>query len=138
MLADKINSGLSKLFDAKQDVKTMQVELTAKNLELAEAQKVSAELLKEISESTAVAEKEKAKVNVIVEAVTEKADAINLQKEEAEADLAKAQPALGRRARRAGFHQAKRYPKSQGDEEPARPGEARLRLRADLASVPDG
>ena len=94
VLADKINSGLSKLFDAKQDVKTMQVELTAKNLELAEAQKVSAELLKEISASTAVAEKEKAKVNVIVEAVTEKADAINLQKEEAEADLAKAQPAL--------------------------------------------
>ena len=41
VLADKINSGLSKLFDAKQDVKTMQVELTAKNLELAEAQKVS-------------------------------------------------------------------------------------------------
>ena len=59
MLADKINSGSEKLFDAKQDVKTMQVELTAKNLELAEAQKVSAELLKEISASTAVAEKEK-------------------------------------------------------------------------------
>ena len=51
VLADKINSGLSKLFDAKQDVKTMQVELTAKNLELAEAQKVSAELLKEISQA---------------------------------------------------------------------------------------
>ena len=94
VLADKINSGLSKLFDAKQDVKTMQVELGVKNAELAEAQKVSAELLKEISASTAVAEKEKNKVNVIVEAVTAKADAIAIQKAEAEADLAKAQPAL--------------------------------------------
>ena len=94
VLADKINSGLSKLFDAKQDVKTMQVDLAAKNLELAEAQKVSAELLKEISANTAMAEKEKAKVNVIVEAVTAKADEIAIQKAEAEADLAKAQPAL--------------------------------------------
>ena len=94
VLAEKINSGLSKLFDAKQDVKTMQVELGVKNAELAEAQKVSAELLKEISASTAVAEKEKNKVNVIVEAVTAKADAIAIQKAEAEADLAKAQPAL--------------------------------------------
>jgi dynein heavy chain len=93
-LADKINSGLSKLFDAKADVKTMQVDLAAKNVELAEAQKVSATLLKEISANTTVAEKEKAKVNVIVDAVTAKASAIAAQKAEAEADLAKAQPAL--------------------------------------------
>ena len=72
----------------------MQVDLAAKNVELAEAQKVSATLLKEISANTTVAEKEKAKVNVIVDAVTAKASAIAAQKAEAEADLAKAQPAL--------------------------------------------
>ena len=36
VLADKINSGLSKLFEAKSDVKKMQVELTQKNKDLAE------------------------------------------------------------------------------------------------------
>ena len=46
VLADKINSGLAKLFEAKTDVKNMQVELTAKNKDLAEAQRVSATLLK--------------------------------------------------------------------------------------------
>ena len=61
LLADKINTGLSKLFDAKADVKNMQVELTQKNKDLAVAQKDAADLLKEISASTAIAEKEKAR-----------------------------------------------------------------------------
>ena len=60
MLADKINSGLSKLFTAKEDVGTMKIELQQKNVDLEEAQKMSEKLLKEISASTAVAEKEKA------------------------------------------------------------------------------
>ena len=94
VLADKINSGLSKLFEAKSDVKKMQVELTQKNKDLAEAQKSSEKLLKEISASTAVAEKEKAKVAVIVEGVTAKANEIEAGKIEAEEDLKAAQPAM--------------------------------------------
>jgi len=94
VLAEKINSGLAKLFEAKTDVKNMQVELTAKNKDLAEAQRVSANLLKEISASTAIAEKEKAKVVVIVDAVTVKATQIAAVKADAEADLEAAQPAL--------------------------------------------
>ena len=83
-LADKINSGLNKLFEAKADVKNMQIELTQKNKDLAVAQEDAADLLKEISASTAIAEKEKAKVAVIVEGVTAKADEIAAVKEDAE------------------------------------------------------
>jgi len=50
-----------------------QVELGAKNVELAAASEQAEALLKDISASTAVAEKEKARVAVIVEAVTKKA-----------------------------------------------------------------
>ena len=94
VLANKINSGLSKLFEAKNDVKNMQVELAAKNKDLAKAQQEAAVLLKEISANTALAEKEKQKVNVIVEGVTAKAEEIAAVKEDAEEDLKKAQPAL--------------------------------------------
>jgi dynein heavy chain len=55
---------------------------------------VSANLLKEISASTAIAEKEKAKVVVIVDAVSAKAEEISGVKADAEKDLALAQPAL--------------------------------------------
>eukprot|EP00230_Micromonas_polaris_P000498 CAMPEP_0119208236 /NCGR_PEP_ID=MMETSP1327-20130426/486_1 /TAXON_ID=38833 /ORGANISM="Micromonas pusilla, Strain RCC2306" /LENGTH=4554 /DNA_ID=CAMNT_0007204705 /DNA_START=159 /DNA_END=13823 /DNA_ORIENTATION=- len=93
-LATKINNGLRKLFEAKNDVKTMQVDLTTKNKDLATAQAEAAALLKEISANTAIAEKEKAKVNVIVEGVTAKAEEIAAVKEDAESDLKKAQPAM--------------------------------------------
>ena len=93
-LSDKISNGLAKLLQAKTDVGQMKVELAHKNLELAEAQRVSANLLKEISASTAVAEKEKAKVAVIVAEVTAKATEIARVKEDAENDLAAAKPAL--------------------------------------------
>jgi dynein heavy chain, axonemal len=93
-LATKINNGLRKLFEAKNDVKTMQVDLTKKNKDLATAQAEAAALLKEISANTAIAEKEKAKVNVIVEGVTAKAEEIAAVKEDAESDLKKAQPAM--------------------------------------------
>lgn len=49
-----------------------QAELAVKNQELAAATKEAEKLLREISESTAVAEKEKHKVAVIVEAVSKK------------------------------------------------------------------
>ena len=94
MLADKINRGLAKLFEAQVDVKDMQKMLGAKNRDLTEAQRVSASLLQEISSSTAVAEKEKAKVATIVDAVTKKAYEIAVAKKTCEHDLALAQPAL--------------------------------------------
>lgn len=94
LLADKINSGLAKLLEAKTDVNKMKGELAVKNADLAEAQRVSANLLKEISASTAVAEKEKAKVAVIVAEVTRKAEQIAAVKDDAEKDLAAAKPAL--------------------------------------------
>ena len=93
-LADKINNGLGKLKDAKEDVRVMKGELAVKKEDLAVAQKKSQELLKNISSETAYAEKEKAKVNVIVEAVRKKAGEIAVVKEDAENDLAAAQPAL--------------------------------------------
>jgi len=93
-LSDKIMNGLSKLLQAKTDVNNMKVELAQKNVDLAEAQRVSANLLKEISASTAVAEKEKAKVAVIVAEVTVKAEEIAGVKQSAETDLAAAKPAL--------------------------------------------
>ena len=94
VLANKINSGLSKLFTAKEDVGTMKIELQQKNVDLEEAQKMSEKLLKEISASTAVAEKEKARVAVIVEGVVAKANEIDAKKIEAEEDLKLAQPAM--------------------------------------------
>eukprot|EP00217_Crustomastix_stigmatica_P013603 CAMPEP_0183798542 /NCGR_PEP_ID=MMETSP0803_2-20130417/19119_1 /TAXON_ID=195967 /ORGANISM="Crustomastix stigmata, Strain CCMP3273" /LENGTH=4519 /DNA_ID=CAMNT_0026043227 /DNA_START=42 /DNA_END=13598 /DNA_ORIENTATION=- len=94
VLADKINSGLEKLFEAKHDVAKMKGELAIKNADLAEAQRVSAALLTEITESTAIATKEAQKVQVIVDAVTAKADEISKEKADAEKDLAAAQPAL--------------------------------------------
>jgi len=50
---------IDKLFDAQEDVAKMKVELAASEVVLAEAAKKSAELLKEITASTASAEKTK-------------------------------------------------------------------------------
>jgi dynein heavy chain len=47
-LSDKIRTGLAKLAEAAQQVKLMQVELTHKEVELAEAQRVASVLLLEI------------------------------------------------------------------------------------------
>lgn len=58
------------MFEAKADVNKMKAELAVKNQDLAQAAKESEELLKQISASTAIAEKEKQKVAVIVDAVS--------------------------------------------------------------------
>jgi hypothetical protein len=62
--------------------------------ELAVASREAEALLRSISESTAVAEKEKAKVAVIVGEVSSKAAEIAAVKDDAERDLAAAKPAL--------------------------------------------
>jgi len=93
-LSVSIAAGLQKMFEAKADVNKMKAELAIKNQDLAVAAKEAEILLKEISESTAIAEKEKAKVSVIVDQVTKKAAEIALVKDDAERDLAAAKPAL--------------------------------------------
>ena len=93
-LAKNINSGLQKMFEAKDDVSKMKVDLGIKNQELEVAAKEAETLLKSISENTAIAEKEKTKVAVIVDGVTAKASEIKAVKDDAEKDLAAAKPAL--------------------------------------------
>jgi hypothetical protein len=56
--------------EAKEDVNKMKAQLAVKNVELAAAAREAEVLLKSISESTAVAEKEKQKVAVIVDGVS--------------------------------------------------------------------
>ncbi|CAL8466541.1 g6077 [Coccomyxa elongata] len=93
-LAGAINNGLDKMNGAKVDVNRMKDELAIKNVELAAASQEAEKLLKDISESTAVAEKEKAKVAVILDQVSKTASEIAAVKDDAEKDLAAAKPAL--------------------------------------------
>lgn len=72
-LAASIQAGLQKMVEAKEDVNRMKAELAVKNQELAAASRDAEALLQSISESTAVAEREKAKVAVIVGEVSSKA-----------------------------------------------------------------
>ena len=72
----------------------LQAELAVKNVSLATASAEAEALLKEIAEGTAEAEREKARVADIVDAVTRQAQAIAEVKAGAEADLAAAKPAL--------------------------------------------
>jgi septal ring factor EnvC (AmiA/AmiB activator) len=85
---------LEKMDEAKVDVGRMKQNLAIKNQELTKASKETEALLKSISESTAIAEKEKNKVAVIVQTVSTKAAEISAVKAACEKDLAAAQPAL--------------------------------------------
>lgn len=80
--------------EAKDDVNKMKADLAVKNQELAVASRDAEQLLKQISDNTVIAEKEKAKVSVIVDAVTKKAAEIAAVKNDAETDLKAAEPAL--------------------------------------------
>lgn len=93
-LASSINVGLAKMFEAKKDVNVMKKQLEVKNKELEVASKEAEVLLKNISINTALAEKEKNKVAVIVDGVTKKANEIAAVKSDAERDLEAAKPAL--------------------------------------------
>ena len=90
----RLDAGLNKMNSAKEDVGRMRIELAVKDKELVVAGAEAERLLAEISESTAAAEKERAKVGKIVEAVTKKADEIAAVKADAERDLEAAKPAL--------------------------------------------
>eukprot|EP00961_Rhodomonas_salina_P080828 1087070-Rhodomonas_salina.1 len=93
-LADKINNGLVKLDEAAKDVEVMKGELAQTELVLAEKAVQSAALLKEITASTATAEKTKAEVKIVADAAGSKAETIGAEKAEVEKDLAAAKPAL--------------------------------------------
>jgi dynein heavy chain len=92
LLAKNINAGLSKMFEAKDSVKKMQVNLAEDNKKLAKAQADAAVLLKQISADTAVAEKEKEKVNVVVEKAVKQKEEIDFIAAEVAADLKAAEP----------------------------------------------
>lgn len=68
----RLATGLSKMNTAKEDVGKMRIELAAKEVQLGVAGEEAHRLLSEISENTAMAEKERVKVAKIVEAVREK------------------------------------------------------------------
>mmetsp|Transcript_22862 Transcript_22862/g.57026 ORF Transcript_22862/g.57026 Transcript_22862/m.57026 type:complete len:4419 (+) Transcript_22862:2-13258(+) len=94
VLASSINTGLSKLVEAGEDVAKMKIELKEKEKGLVIAQEKSAVLLQEITTSTARAEKKKAEVQGVKDQLAGDADVIGSQKEAVERDLEAAQPAL--------------------------------------------
>ena len=93
-LASSINSGLLKLEQASQDVDLMKVELKEKEKTLAVAVAQSGHMLQEITGSTARAEKKKAEVQSVKDALSSEAAVIGEDKEAVEADLLAAKPAL--------------------------------------------
>ena len=94
MLASNINTGLTKLVEAGEDVAKMKIELKEKEKGLVVAQEKSAVLLQEITTNTAKAEKKKAEVQGVKDVLAAEADVIAGQKADVERDLAAAQPAL--------------------------------------------
>ncbi|KAG9395874.1 Dynein heavy chain and region D6 of dynein motor [Carpediemonas membranifera] len=94
VLADRLNVGLNKLIDAGDDVAKMKVELVQKERDLEVAQKQAAEMLKEITASTAVAEKVKSEVQKVKDDMQVVADEIASEKAKAEKHLEAAIPAL--------------------------------------------
>lgn len=93
-LSGSLEGGLKKIAEAKEAVGLMRAELTKKDAELAVSAKEAEQLLREISDRTEAAEKEKKKVSAIVDSVRRKTKEIAAAKSSAEADLAGAQPAL--------------------------------------------
>ena len=93
-LASKINTGLAKLEQAREDVGLMQVELKGKEKTLVVAQEKSAVLLGEITASTAKAEKKKTEVQAVADLLTSEKTVIADDKRLVEEDLLAAKPAL--------------------------------------------
>jgi dynein heavy chain len=79
---------------AEEDIAKMKIDLAAKEIVLVEASKVSAELLKEITASTAKAEKKRNEVSAFKDKLQTQADIIKKDKDVIERDLLAAKPAL--------------------------------------------
>jgi dynein heavy chain len=91
---EAVNSGLDKMKQAEEDIAKMKIDLAAKEIVLVEASKVSAELLKEITASTAKAEKKRNEVSAFKDKLQTQADIIKKDKDGIERDLLAAKPAL--------------------------------------------
>mmetsp|Transcript_2907 Transcript_2907/g.5212 ORF Transcript_2907/g.5212 Transcript_2907/m.5212 type:complete len:2119 (-) Transcript_2907:878-7234(-) len=93
-LADNVNTGLTKLLQASEQVASMKIELQHKEKDLEEAQKKSKAILQEITVSTAKAEKKKLEVQATRNVLEEQAFKIDGERADAQKDLAAAEPAL--------------------------------------------
>ncbi|KAL0250960.1 hypothetical protein GEMRC1_000174 [Eukaryota sp. GEM-RC1] len=94
ILADRLNSGLSKLNQASEDVAKMKIELVEKKAKLAVAVDKAKEILTEITAQTTAAQKITAEVKAVKDDLATKAAGIDAEKQAAEKDLAAAKPAL--------------------------------------------
>eukprot|EP01116_Phalansterium_solitarium_P005286 TRINITY_DN1679_c0_g1_i1.p1 TRINITY_DN1679_c0_g1~~TRINITY_DN1679_c0_g1_i1.p1 ORF type:complete len:4594 (-),score=1709.56 TRINITY_DN1679_c0_g1_i1:318-14099(-) len=89
-----LNIGLQKLRDTEEQVKDMQVQLAGKSRQLENANALANEKLKQMVEDQQVAEQKKVASLELTKRLDEQNEVINVQKGKAEADLAKAEPAL--------------------------------------------
>ncbi|KAL7701682.1 dynein heavy chain [Lotmaria passim] len=92
--AKKINSGLKKLQQAAEDVRVMRTQLQEKEVLLNNKRKETDALVKEIEVRTAEAQKKRAEVEVVKEAVAHDAAIVAKGEAEAKKDLEAAEPAL--------------------------------------------
>ena len=86
-MADRINTGLSKLLEASRDVAKMKIELTQKEKDLCSCAKEVLEFLVEITAQTTAAQKVKDEVQIVKDNCSATASRIEADKNEAERDL---------------------------------------------------
>eukprot|EP01064_Diplonema_japonicum_P034643 TRINITY_DN7253_c0_g4_i1.p1 TRINITY_DN7253_c0_g4~~TRINITY_DN7253_c0_g4_i1.p1 ORF type:complete len:4646 (+),score=1368.52 TRINITY_DN7253_c0_g4_i1:87-14024(+) len=94
VLAENIGGGLKKLHQAGEDVRLMKINLAEKEVNLQQATKETDALLLEITEATGVAEKKESEVGAVKEMLSHDAKKVQAVKDDAEQDLAAAQPML--------------------------------------------
>lgn len=92
--AKKINNGLKKLQQAAEDVRVMRTQLQEKEVLLGNKRRETDALVKEIEVRTSEAEKKRAEVEVVKEAVAHDAAIVAQGEAEAKKDLEAAEPAL--------------------------------------------
>jgi dynein heavy chain len=92
--AEKINSGLSKLQRAAEDVRVMRTQLQEKEVKLGQARKETEALVKEIEARTAEAEVKRQEVEKVKNKLEADAAVVKAGEEEAMRDLAAAEPTL--------------------------------------------
>ena len=93
-LAENIGGGLKKLQQAGEDVRLMKINLADKEVNLQVATKETDALLLEITEATGVAEKKEREVGAVKETLQRDARNVQAVKDDAEQDLAAAEPML--------------------------------------------
>lgn len=92
--AMKINNGLKKLHQASEDVRVMRTQLQEKEVLLDEKRRETEILVREIEVRTGEAEKKRAEVEIVQEAVAREAATVAAGQAEAKKELEAAEPAL--------------------------------------------